>query len=357
MKFLSVISLFFILGCQADSSLKGEFIVKKRVINKAVKGSYNPAVDILFIIDNSGSMGPFQEILSKNAQLFIDEFLGTEFIDYHIAVTSSSIGYPNYHGYGQGVESDVHWYLKDGELSECDDLAKKNNYEYPNYIERNTPQAGECLREMMLVGTNSPTYEFFFNVPSYVFSRENRNDPSFSFYRPHAHLAVVVITDSYDQSTTGPLESYNFLKKELKKGDESKLHYAAGIVNLKIPQYECLHEEKPPNFSELISFFGSRGYQFNLCQYSYGKDIARFARHLVDSALTIPLEQLPDIDTIKVYYNYKGGSQLISNGLQGWSYDIENNVIRLSRNILLESSVNGKFDVRYEALYEPELEL
>ena len=344
-----VIFLFF-MGCQPDSNRKKYPLVEKQIIKKTLTDSYNPSVDILFIIDNSGSMGSFQELLSKNARLFIDKFLDTEFIDYHIAVTTSTWGFDDV-GPGE-YHTNPYSGPRDGELVVCKNLAGKTGYDYSNYVDRNTPRGPECLKEMMRVGIKSQTHERFLNIPALTLS--NQDVIKSSFYRSHAHLAVIVITDSYDQSNTSVMEAYQFLLN-LKEGDKRKIHYAAGLVTFGVPQYKCAAEEYPPtSLIEMVNSFGSRGYRFNLCQFDYGKEVAYFADHLVDSALTIPLNRLPDMDTIEVRYSYSGNSQLVPKGFQGWSYSIDDNAIHLSRDIQLKKVVGGKFDVKYEPLYTPE---
>ena len=348
-----IIIFLFFMGCQPDSNRKKYPLVEKQIIKKTLTDSYTPSVDILFIIDNSGSMGNFQELLSKNAQLFIDKFLDTEFIDYHIAVTTSTAG-PDITAPGE--QYDVYTGPRDGELVTCENLGEKTGYySYSNYVDRNTPRGSECLQEMMRVGINSQTHEQFFNIPLLTLS-----DPDImkgSFYRPHAHLAIIVMTDSYNQSNTSIEEAYQFLLN-LKEGDERKIHYAAGLVTSRVSQYKCFAEEEDPppgtGLIEMVNSFGSRGYHFNLCQFDYGKEVAYFTNHLVDSALTIPLNHLPDMDTIEVHYNYNGNSQLVPKGFRGWSYNTDNNAIHLSKDIQLKKVAGGKFDIKYEPLYTPE---
>ena len=345
---------FCFMGCQVDPGSKKETHLEKLV--STLTNVYNPAVDILFIIDDSGSMESVQELLAKNAELFIDRFLNTEFIDYHISVTSSSAllhsrsrtsGHPDAYNSPTQISSPR---VYGGDLMRCKNLAEERKYPYFNYVDRDTPEGDRCLSEMMRVGLRSPGPEEFFTIPMLALSGKMLIGKNFNFYRPEAHLAVFVITDSYDQSGLVPQEAYKFLL-DLKKGDEKKIHYAAGIVTSQVFQYDCKNEEEPPtNFIEMVELFKDRGYQFNLCQFNYGKDIAHFANHLVDSVLSIPLDRLPNVDSMEVRYNYKGGSQLVPNGPGGWTYDTESNIVHLSKNIQLEKT-EGKFSVNYEPFF------
>ncbi len=342
---------FYLTGCQKSIPKKSRFGPK--VVNKVATSHYNPAVDILFIIDNTGSMRPIQKLLAKNASLFIDEFLDVEFVDYHIAVTNSSLTKDSdgSHMDKEELEKKLYETSYGGQLVRCDGLAEEKKYNYSNYVDRNTPGVEECLSEMMDVGVTGDDSEHFIDIPSLVFSKAENS----SFYRSWAHLAVFVITDAFDHSGASPYRAYDFLLN-LKKGDERKIHYAAGIIAFEVPGYKCSRE--PPRFPskimKMVEFSGPRGYWFNLCRFNYGKSLSEFAAHLVDSASTIPLDDLPDLDTLEVRYNYKGGSQVIPMGPDGWTYDMENNAIRLSRNIHLDR-VGGEFNVKYEWLYVSEL--
>ena len=344
-KFLPNFFCFFcLLSCYSDPGKKKTPLLIKKVVSKSVRSSYNPAVDILFIVDDSMSMDKVQSLLAKNAEVFIDEFLGMKFIDYRIAVTTSSAG----RSVGQSV-------AHDGKLHSCDDLAKKNNYEYPNYVDRNTPDLLECFKEMVKVGADGSLDEKFLVIPDRVFSVDSEyKEENSKFYRPEAHLAIFIMTDAGDNSFDVTIEeAYDFLL-HLKKGDEKKLHYALGFALLKmeVDQYSCGVESRtlPTKTMKMVEFFGPRGYLFNLCQFNYGKNLAEFASRLVSSVLTLPLSDVPDMDTLEVRYDYKGGSQVIPKGLRGWTYDVENNIIYLSRDIQLNHT-EGKFNVKYESLY------
>ena len=215
--------LYCFVACQVDPSPKKQPRIKKQIINKSVTDTHKPFVDILFIIDDSVSMDEKQNILAKNAELFINQFFNTEFIDYHIGVTTSSV-------------SETESVAPDGKLNRCNNLAEKEKYNYSNYVHRKTPDADLCLKEMMKVGTRGSTLEHFLNIPSLTFSKTSTH--SLNFYRPDAHLAVFVITDEGDHSSMTAQEAYQFLLDF--KGDKRKIYYAAGIITFAIPDYDCV---------------------------------------------------------------------------------------------------------------------
>ncbi len=349
LKFLVLLFLCFFgfVTCHVDPGLKKH--PRPMKVIKSVVHTYNPSLDILFIIDDSISMEVEQDLLTKNAELFVNQFLNVRFVDYHIGVTTSSISST------KRKSSSV---APDGRLHRCDELAKKYSHKYSNYVSKKTYRAGECLSEMMKVGKGGNTAERFFSIPALVFSGSVFKKENRSFYRPHAHLAVFVMTDSYDQSNVSSEESYSFLLN-LKKGDENKIHYAVGYVMSQ--RYGCHEDESGQDkyvleFERMVGLFGRRGYSFDLCQASYGKDLAHFASHLVQSVLTIPLDSLPNIASIEVRYEYEKGVQKIFNGSGGWTYDIDENAIHLSRNIDLEQT-GGQFYINYEPIYADSVDI
>ena len=337
-----------LITCLADPNRK-KFPHPKGKFKKTTKSTYNPSIDILFIIDDSQSMGMIQDLLAKNADLFIDRFLNIRFIDYHIGVTTSSTSdILITDRFDTSEEQKVPSIVYDGSLAKCQIFSGSQLIEL-NYVDRKTPEASQCLREMMQVGAEGTGPEQFFNIPSLTLS-EQRATKNSSFYRPEAHLAIIAITNSFDQSDFSSKRAYQFLL-DLKNGDKEKLHYAAGIVTLPMPQYDCKEEERLPlNFMELLYFFGDRGYQFNLCKFNYGKDLAHFAKHLVDAVLSISLERLPNVNTIKVRYTNKGKTRFIPRGPTGWTYDPKNNTLHLSQNTQVEKA-GGTFHIEYESLY------
>ena len=93
-KMIQLTTLFVIVGCSPESPKQvprsiqtGETVSQK----PADLVSFNPKVDILFVIDNSGSMSNTQSNLSQNATIFSNAITANSILDYHIAVTSTDM--------------------------------------------------------------------------------------------------------------------------------------------------------------------------------------------------------------------------------------------------------------------------
>jgi hypothetical protein len=317
--------LFLQMGCQADPSAYKLPVPDVEKVQKSYGETFNPAVDILFIIDDSGSMQSIQEQLSNNAALFINQFFNAKFIDYHIGVTTSS---PSYFG-------------GSGKLKSVNGI---------KYVDRYSINGEDTLAQMFEVGTNGSAVEEFFSVIQDALGENAKKTYNKDFLRDNAQLAVFVVTDTEDQSKFKPENTYEFLLN-LKKGDYRKIHFAGAIVT--IEKEKCIGESDqgvPYKLRKLVSLFQSRGYRFNVCKSNFGSDLAKVATEIVNSVSTIYLDNLPDVRSIEVRY----GNELLPNNSMGWLYDNNINGIHLSPNIDLGIGNGESINLSYEEIYKLE---
>lgn len=196
-------------------------------------------VDILFVIDNSYSMGDEQARLSANFQNFIERLEADKTqANYRIAITTTDTGNPRCGGdtdgseYGAFVLSSCVDRLENFEASDgtiaveaCEDycsaafsgvqplttaLYQDGDEASRPWIESlggvsnlpeqmSTTQAFQCYGPQ---GVSGCGYESPLEATKRALSRtQDRNDPSYGFLRDGAILAVVVVTDEADCST------------------------------------------------------------------------------------------------------------------------------------------------------------
>ena len=362
---------FYLLGCEAKPGQKEIPRLEKKMISQVVEDHHNPKVDILFIVDDSPSMGDYQERLKMNASLFINRFLDVDFIDYHIGVTTPSVKNLYSGNSSQFVSPFVTPTLPSSSYDSSynggmlvEGVSEQDGSKY-HYVDKNNLSGDQLLSDMMGVGKGGSGVETFLNIPEIAFSDKMYETQNNGFLRPGAHLAIFVITDTDDQSGILPQQAYEYLLN-LKGGDERKLHYAAAVVFMERENCEFdptgSQSSTPDLLMEMVELFGDRGYSFDLCKSNYGEDLARIARSIVFSILTINLDDLPDISSIRVCsrddtskereFCEKG--QEIFSGPDGWSYDIERNTIHLSPNIVLDDRLSGRFDIQFNSIYSPD---
>lgn len=320
LKLLYLLPLVVLISCQSEPGPKKiPFEPSKKTDKKLNDVSFNPAVDILFIIDDSGSMSGYQQKLVQNASLFIERFFKTKFIDYHVGVTTSTIG----------------------------NKGKLEVYDGFRYVTRDTVDGANVLKNLMNVGTGGSGYEEFFSIHISALSEPQLSGENKGFYRKDAKLAIFVLTDTEDQSDYSMMESYEFLK-DLKDGDERQLHYVTAFIEQS--QSGCSNEGIPPRkLKAMAEEHKDRGYLFDLCQPDYGADLAQVASDLVRAVSTIELDEVPDVTTIKVTY----GDYVIPNDPEkGWVYNPDTNVLYLSPKIDIREPEPQQLNISFEAIYK-----
>lgn len=273
--------------------------VEKVAGEKAELTSIYPAVDILFIIDDSGSMGYHQNTLATNMAAFTSQIVGTSLIDYHIGVTTTSVTSKYSPGGADG-----------GLMGE------------PNFVTPTTPNALKILQSNVMVGTNGNYTERMLLPTILALSEPNLSDRNLGFYRPKAHLAIVYITDAEDQSdkddatVVTPKETYQFIKN-LKKGREDMFSvYAAYVPS---SDTNCSRDENtlPTRLEEFLNL--AHAQSFSLCDPDYGQKLSNLGSDLFHRVIsTVYLKGEPVLGSIKVKY---GTQDIPEDTNKGWYYD------------------------------------
>ena len=127
-------------------------------------------VDILLVVDNSGSMEAEQEKLSQEFEAFVEFFLVAD-TDYHIGITTTDM---------------------DGEAGRL--LGS------PPIITRSTPHPGAVFRENVLVGVEGSGFEKGIQAAWTALSPAMQSGPNAGFYREDAALSVLFVSDEDDGS-------------------------------------------------------------------------------------------------------------------------------------------------------------
>ncbi|MCB9027405.1 MAG: VWA domain-containing protein [Bdellovibrionaceae bacterium] len=303
-----------------DEQARGK--VKKEDKVKDITLTFEPKVDILFVIDNSGSMDKYQQNLARQATSFTNRIAQNILLDYHIGVVTSDME------------------TRAGELIGS-----------PPWVEKNTPNGNQVLAERLHPGSNGDWMEFFFEPLVAALRSPLVNGANKGFYRPEAYLAVVFITDA---AIAGPLTgktTYDFLLS-LKQNDKDKLAAYAAIIPHDNPNH-CVTDDlwntnNLNRFLEFLDFFENSGWgknYFDLCSDDYGKDLARIGKDLENKIeMFIPLKEFPVLETMVVKY----GRQVIPQDADyGWSYVAERTGILLGRELKLTKQKGAVLTINY----------
>jgi len=290
---------------------------------------FDPKVDILFVVDNSGSMAVHQRNLSNNVVKFTQTFTRSSVLDYNIGIVTTDMD-----GNGWGARKPC-----------CGQLVGSTRV-----VNKNTPGAEATLASNFLVGTDGSATEASFEPVVSALSQPNLVGWNSGFYRPDASLVVIFLTDAEDQSRAVSAQSlYNFLLN-LKRGDASKL-LGFGVIVPTNNTSRCDRDDGSTP-TKIEAFLGmmpnNKNNIMNICDPDYGTRLAMMAKDIVDKVGNIIyLDRAPALNSIHVYY---GNSELPENYENGWSFDPKRNAIILGSKINWGSQPSGsRVKVSYTA--------
>lgn len=290
---------------------------------------FDPKVDILFVVDNSGSMATHQRNLSANVAKFTQTFTKSSVLDYNIGIVTTDMM-----GGGWGTRKPC-----------CGQLVGTTRV-----VNKNTPGAEATLANNFLVGTDGSASEASFDPVVSALSQPNLTGWNTGFYRADASLVVIFLTDAEDQSdNVSPQSLYNFLLN-LKQGDVTKL-LAFGVIVPSNNTVRCDRDDgrTPQRIETFLGMMpNNKNNIMNICDPDYGTRLANMAKDIVDKVGNIIyLDRAPALESIHVYY---GNAELPENYETGWSFDPKRNAIILGSKINWGSQPSGsRVKVSYTA--------
>lgn len=321
------------LGCSKESSklVPTAVVQPDTVVEKPDDfQAFNPKVDILFVIDNSGSMGSVQNDLSRNAYMFADALSRVSILDFHVGVISTDMD-----RYGSGP--------KDGVL-----------HGFPAYLEKSTPDFVNLLARRMVLGTNGSATEQMFSPIQAALSLPLEVGQNKGFHRPDAFLAVILITDASDQSDISAAALSQFLVQ--KKGGSADKVLGYGVIRTLATAKICgsgSGEIIDGNLEDFLGMVSNGDRQqsniFSLCDPDYGTRLAELANDIVKrTSSEVKLKRVPVIDTIRVRY---GVQEIPNDPVYGWTYRPSTNSLVLGSGIEWEDQGPGvTLEIDFEAI-------
>lgn len=184
-----------------------------------------PKVDVLFVIDNSGSMYDKQTSLGANFESFI-KFALAQGVDYHIAVTTT--GVDTAHG-----GSDDNW--GDPDENGCFYPMSGTN---PRVITTQTPSAEQVFKQNCYVGTDGNASELMIRPAYLALTNPNITTCNTGFLRDEANLAVVLVSDAWDINDTVTTAFYTNALFNV-KGYKRKNMFSYSAINPKDGSTAC----------------------------------------------------------------------------------------------------------------------
>jgi hypothetical protein len=202
-----------------------------------------PVVDILFVVDNSSSMGDEQQNLNANFPAFIPYFVGSG-LDYHIGMTSTEVQRPDHTG------------------------KLRTGFGY-RFIDDQTVDA-EAVFEAMTNSLGVIGGSIESGRAAAYHALELKRDTPFNegFYRDEAELHIIFVTDADDYSGAQPVTRNEFLQWAASLKSRPSLVTMHSIVGLQNDGF-CPSGYRP-GISYLQYADVTGGITYSICETDWG---------------------------------------------------------------------------------------
>ena len=259
--------------------------------------------DILFVIDNSCSMGQEQDLMSENVEVFVDKLLlsGVDFLAAVITTDDTTPVGGVMYGDDPSIVS---------QLSAAVDVGNGGDSR-----EKGQDMAMEALGPMGILGAGR------------------------DFQREDAFLSVIVVSDEDDVSPLTELEYYDFFMS-IKDPDMFAWHSVVGTNATPLDAAICSPSAVGIRYMEQSLY--SSGVILDICA-DWGDSLSVLAESSYRIEDTYPLSREAVSTSIKVYVD---GFELTA----GWTYsEIDNVVYLLDRSLIIGDEL---FQVTYDYIEE-----
>jgi hypothetical protein len=281
----------FSFGCECQRPiLKRTLPPDVRVDTYTQQGASK--IDVLWVVDNSGSMLPRQENLARNFQAFINEFTRNA-IDYRIAVTTTDI------------------FKEKGALVGT-----------PKVL---TPMTPDVLTKFALnvkVGTTGSPYEVGFEAARLAIEKANEanalatqeckrvcqsnteclvacdSTPNFDFLRKEAFLYIVFVTDEEDKSAQDVRYFYRYFETAKGIGNNATVTTAAIMGNAG----NACGATPGARYQQLSELTG--GVVGSICDVNFSATLKKLASNAVGLKRKFSLQAKPNLETLKISLRY-----------------------------------------------------
>jgi len=286
MKALSCFFAFLLgIGCSSGQS----FNLQNSSQAFAQQVMYAKTVDILWVIDNSGSMSPRQSMLA------------TQVPDFVTAINATGLDY----------QMDM---SQNGEKGRF--LAATGT---PAFLNASTPNLANLLAARIAPGGNGSPVERGEEAMRAALNMSLRATKNAGFLRKNSLLVVIFLSDEDDSSAKADYASYlDGLRPPLASGERSWVSNFMGILP-NDPQCKTSNWNFTDPGTQYIALATlSGGTSESICSGDLREAISNVRARILEVVTEYHLDRPPNISTIQVTVN---GALVASDPLNGWTYD------------------------------------
>lgn len=297
----------------------------------------NNKVDVLWVIDNSGSMYTKQEKLGAGFSSFAALFTAKDF-NFNMAVATTDI--PGQSGNFQSLPYPYQNMV---------DPARSNpaNYVGANgpsvtILNNTTPDLFNHFISNVRVGDVGNANAQALDAVNLSLSAGKLAGVNTGFLRSDAHLAVIIVTDDDDgdvnfglgsnASTTDVINTLQALKPDRFDviSRTYKKNFTVSAVMVDTDTTGCVAPfAQGTEYRSLIT--ATSGSIANICANDFSTGLSQISQRIAEAITEIPLAQVPDTSTITIHFN---GSAVPRDSTHGWSYSSTGNKISFHGNYI-----------------------
>lgn len=260
---------------------------------------YNTKVDVLWVVDNSSSMGKHQQSLTNQFGAFVDYLVASKF-DFRLAVTTTDVGSTGEKG------------------------AFVGNIKV---LDRNTPALKQNFVQNALVGESGSDLERGLSAVKMALDPAMLGGVNSGFFRSDALLAIVVLSDEEDFSGSNTSVYSQFLDqlKPLFPGGSRGWVFNSIIVPELNSTCKTFNEFASPGERYKALSEESGGAIESICSSDLTGALSSIRARIVEMLTEYHLGKKPDLTSLHVFVN---GVELPNDATNGWTYHPEGYTIK-----------------------------
>lgn len=313
-----------VTSCSAESPklVPLPLLKKEKVVDSANGETFDPKVDILFVVASDSSMEAFQQNLIANFADFTAEMFKNGIVNYHIGVVSAMATNQNRGAWGGRLAGQI------------------------PFVSPTTPNPDVVLQANLNLGSSADDPVALFDVVHGALTSPIANNENAGFLRPDAALAIIFMTDTDPEDSTEAADKFFSFLVTTKNGDAKNIFLYAAFPQPGDPQ--CAAEGDIVQIPALLKLSRNPSIAFSVCASDYGKKLAAISTNIIEGVgRTLLLSRAPVAATIEVTF----GSQIIPNDSKtGWVFDPARNAILFGDALTLSKSEppGTKVQVRFD---------
>jgi len=354
------IGWLLLTGCDSKKAKNFSILADANVYSQ--DSIYEPRkIDVLWIIDNSGSMQTSQANLAANFRSFIEKFQNLKF-DYHIAVNGTDAWKTLFDS------SKTNSNLRDGGalIYDANGIPMKNpdgsfmtTHSGVFVIDRSTPDVLNTFVTNAVLGAHPLGDERAFQS----FQASLSNPLNSGFRRDDAFLAIIIVSDEDDFSHPTktwaknayedplfplyPIQDYIDFLDDFTSRPNNTAPANYSVSTITIQDDDCKNQLTQDGFTERIP--GKRYMELanatggtigSLCS-PFDETLTSISDSIVNYSSVFPLTRVPIVDTIKVQVN---GVVIQNDEVNGWTYREKDNSIWFHGTSTPPSGANIRID-------------